>query len=123
MMNEKRRSSKPTRVGKPWGYELIFARTRQYVGKVLKIRKGHRLSLQFHRRKDESILVVSGRLKLTHGPSPRRLRTEILAPGQTFHVRPRWVHRFEASSTCTLFEVSTTQLGDVVRLEDDYGRG
>ncbi|MBI2060537.1 MAG: cupin domain-containing protein [Nitrospirae bacterium] len=122
-MSKPNSSVKPVRVPKPWGHELIFARTRRYVGKVLHIRKGRRLSLQFHKKKDESILVVDGKLHLTYGRNPKRLATRVLKPGQTFHVTPRLIHRFRALETCSLFEVSTPELWDVVRLQDDYGRG
>lgn len=106
------------RVSKPWGHELIFARTRKYVGKILVINKGHRLSLQLHRRKHESLLVLRGRLRLTLAG-----KTATLDPGKAFTIPPRTVHRFEApQGRVTLVEVSTPELWDVVRLQDDYGR-
>ena len=106
------------RVHKPWGHEMIFARTRKYVGKLLVINKGHRLSLQLHRRKHETLLVQRGRLKLTLGK-----RTRTVGPGTAFVVPPRTIHRFEAPrGRVTLIEVSTPELWDVVRLQDDYGR-
>ena len=106
------------RVPKPWGHEMIFARTRKYVGKILVIEKGHRLSLQLHRRKHESLMVLRGRLKLRLGSN-----TRTVGPGTAFTIPPRTIHRFEAlKGRVTLIEVSTPELWDVVRLQDDYGR-
>jgi mannose-6-phosphate isomerase len=120
-----------TRIPKPWGYELLFARTPRYAGKILFIRAGEALSLQFHRVKEESIFVQSGRLKLQIGEpgqaeaSPERmaaLRDVILEPGESWHVPALTVHRFIALEDTHLCEVSTPELDDVVRLEDRYGR-
>lgn len=106
------------RVRKPWGHEKIFARTKKYVGKILVIEKGRRLSLQFHRRKHESLLVLRGRLKLLLGK-----KSLSAGPGAAFTIAPKTIHRFEApSGRVTLVEVSTPELRDVVRLQDDYGR-
>jgi len=110
------------RVEKPWGHERIWSLTDRYVGKVLVIETGRRLSLQRHVVKDESILVLSGRLRLTLEDDAGRLTVEELGPGETRHVRPGRVHRFEAVERCELVEVSTPELDDVIRLEDDYGR-
>ncbi|HKQ62936.1 MAG TPA: cupin domain-containing protein [Candidatus Polarisedimenticolaceae bacterium] len=109
------------RVDKPWGYELRFVRTERYAGKLLFIRAGHQLSLQYHERKDEAFLVQQGVLELVlgHGASQR---VERLSAGQSWHITPGTVHRFRAVEDCLLFEVSTPELEDVVRLEDDYGR-
>jgi mannose-6-phosphate isomerase-like protein (cupin superfamily) len=113
----------PRRVDKPWGYELIWAQTEIYVGKVLFVRAGESLSLQFHREKDESWLVQSGRAKLELGAAGERvLKEEVIASGAAFHFRPGTVHRVTAIDDTTIVEVSTTQLDDVVRLEDAYGR-
>ncbi len=109
------------RVDKPWGYELIFARTQSYVGKILFIRKGHKLSLQYHREKEETIFVQSGRMLLTV-EEEKSLVQKPLGPGERHHIAPTVKHRMEAVEDCTVFEVSTTQLDDVVRLEDAYGR-
>ena len=107
------------RIAKPWGHELIFARQKKYVGKLLVIEKGHRLSLQYHRKKHESLLVLKGRLLLRLGRA-----TQLVEAGTAFTVSPRTVHRFEApKERVTLIEVSTPELSDVVRIEDDYGRG
>ena len=109
------------RVEKPWGHELRFARTERYAGKVLFIRAGSQLSLQLHRTKDEAFFVQSGTLELVRGQGPDTV-VETLAPGEARRIRPGDVHRFRAVTDCTLFEVSTPELEDVVRLEDDYGR-
>jgi mannose-6-phosphate isomerase-like protein (cupin superfamily) len=109
------------RVDKPWGYELRFARTERYAGKVLFIKAGSQLSLQYHEQKDEAFLVQSGRLELVLGRAGEQ-RVETLEPDEAWHVTPGTVHRFRAVTDCLLFEVSTPELEDVVRLEDDYGR-
>jgi mannose-6-phosphate isomerase len=112
-----------TKVEKPWGYELIWARTEIYVGKVLFVKAGHALSLQFHRQKDESWLVQSGRAKLELGEAGASiLKEEVIAAGAAFHYVPGTVHRVTAIEDTTILEVSTPQLDDVVRLEDAYGR-
>ena len=111
------------RVDKPWGYELIWALTDTYCGKVLFVRAGHALSLQFHREKDESWLVQSGRAKLELGDAGQAaLAEEVVGPGFAFHYRPGTVHRVTALEDTTIIEVSTPHLDDVVRLEDNYGR-
>jgi mannose-6-phosphate isomerase len=110
------------RVEKPWGHELIWAHTDRYVGKLLVIESGKRLSLQRHERKDESILVVSGRLLLSLEADDGALTTEEIGPGDARHVATGRVHRYEAITRCELMEVSTPELDDVVRLEDDFGR-
>jgi mannose-6-phosphate isomerase len=112
-----------TKVEKPWGYELIWARTDVYVGKVLFVKAGHSLSLQFHREKDEAWLVQSGRAKLELGEVGESiLKEEVIAAGAAFHYVPGTVHRVTAIEDTTILEVSTPQLDDVVRLEDAYGR-
>ena len=111
------------RVEKPWGYELIWAHGDAYVGKVLFVRAGESLSLQFHRHKDESWLVQSGRAKLELGSAGDAvLKVEVVAAGATFRFRPGTVHRVTALADTTIIEVSTPHLDDVVRLEDSYGR-
>jgi mannose-6-phosphate isomerase-like protein (cupin superfamily) len=111
------------KVEKPWGHELIWALTGVYCGKVLFVKAGHSLSLQFHREKDESWLVQSGRAKLELGEvGDTILKEEIVVAGAAFHYAPGTVHRVTAIEDTTILEVSTPQLGDVVRLEDAYGR-
>ena len=113
----------PSRVDKPWGYELIWALTDVYCGKVLFVREGQSLSLQFHREKDESWLVQSGRARLELGAAGDSvLKEEVVGPGAAFHYEPGTVHRVTALEDTTILEVSTPQLDDVVRLEDAYGR-
>jgi mannose-6-phosphate isomerase-like protein (cupin superfamily) len=116
--------ARPTgrRVDKPWGHELIWAHTDRYVGKVLVIEAGKRLSLQRHLVKDESILVTSGRLRLTLQDDTGTIRVEELGPGDHRRVETGRIHRYEAIERCELMEVSTPELDDVVRLEDDFGR-
>jgi mannose-6-phosphate isomerase-like protein (cupin superfamily) len=109
------------RVDKPWGYELRFICTDRYAGKLLFIKAGSQLSLQYHERKDEAFLVHEGTLELVLGAGEEQ-RVETLTAGQSRHIRPGTVHRFRAVTDCSLFEVSTPELQDVVRLEDDYGR-
>jgi mannose-6-phosphate isomerase len=111
------------RVDKPWGYELIWALTDVYCGKVLFVQAGQALSLQFHREKDESWLVQSGRAKLElGGAGETMLHQEVVGPGAAFRYRPGTVHRLTALEDTTILEVSTPHLDDVVRLEDRYGR-
>jgi len=112
-------------VNKPWGHENIWALTEKYVGKILHIKKGKRLSLQFHKIKEETIMVLEGKLELIlEEGSQREQRNIILSPGETFHISPLTVHRFSASqgSDVKLVEVSTSEIHDVVRLQDDHGR-
>ncbi len=110
------------RVEKPWGHELIWAHTDRYVGKVLVIEAGKRLSLQRHLVKDESILVTSGRLRLYLEDETGTVRVEELGAGEHRHVATGRIHRYEAIERTELMEVSTPELDDVVRLEDDFGR-
>ena len=113
----------PRRVDKPWGHELIWALTDVYCGKVLFVKAGHSLSLQFHREKDESWLVQSGRAKLELGEVGEPvLNEEVVGPGAAFRYPPGTVHRVTALDDTTIVEVSTPQVDDVVRLEDAYGR-
>jgi mannose-6-phosphate isomerase len=116
-------SAEPRKVDKPWGHELIWAETDRYVGKILFVRAGESLSLQFHRVKDESWLVHSGRAKLELGSAgDPMLKEEVIGAGAAFHFQPGTVHRVTAIDDTTIIEVSTTELDDVVRLEDRYGR-
>ena len=116
-------SVEPRRVEKPWGWELIWAHTDDYVGKILFVRAGHSLSLQFHREKDESWYVQSGRAELELGEVGQgALNREVITEGAAFHYAPGTVHRITALEDTTIIEVSTPHLDDVVRLEDRYGR-
>jgi mannose-6-phosphate isomerase-like protein (cupin superfamily) len=110
------------RVDKPWGHELIWARTDRYVGKILFVRAGEALSLQYHRVKDETIMVLSGRMQLTSFAEGDEPRTRELAVNEPFHITPGLRHRMVAIEDCHIVEVSTPELDDVIRLEDRYGR-
>ena len=110
------------RVDKPWGYEEVWAETKSYVGKVLVIREGKRLSLQYHRLKTETLYVERGRLRCHVGPDDDALVESVMGPGDVLHVLPGTRHRLEALEESRLYEVSTPELDDVVRLEDDFGR-
>ena len=111
------------RVEKPWGHELIWAVTDQYVGKVLFVAAGHSLSLQFHREQDESWYVQSGRAKVELGEVGEAvLVEEVVTAGSAFRFEPGTVHRVTALEDTTILEVSTPEIDDVVRLEDSYGR-
>ena len=113
----------PRRVEKPWGHELIWAHADDYVGKLLFVRAGCPLSLQFHREKDESWYVLEGRAEVQLGrPGQAVLDAEVVGPGACFRFQPGTVHRVRAIEDTTIVEVSTPQLDDVVRLEDEYGR-
>lgn len=111
----------PYRVDKPWGHELIWAKTDRYVGKVLHIDRGHVLSLQYHERKDETIHVLRGsiifRVKIDD-----ELTERVMKEGESFHITPHTVHQMEAIEDADLLEVSTPELDDVVRIQDRYGR-
>lgn len=109
------------RVDKPWGYELRFVRTDSYAGKVLFIKAGSQLSLQYHEKKDEAFFVQSGTLQLVLGRGADQA-VVTMRPGDSRHITPGTVHRFRAVTDTLLFEVSTPELEDVVRIEDDYGR-
>jgi mannose-6-phosphate isomerase-like protein (cupin superfamily) len=112
----------PRQVDKPWGHELIWAESDAYVGKVLFVRAGQALSLQYHEEKDESWLVQSGRASLELGLVGDALETTEIATGDAFRYRPGTVHRVTAIEDTTILEVSTPHLTDVVRLDDRYGR-
>jgi mannose-6-phosphate isomerase-like protein (cupin superfamily) len=119
----------PKVVEKPWGREIWYAEQADYAGKLLYVRKGGRLSLQFHRRKVETLYLLRGEILLTYQPAdeaeavaPQALTTYLWGAGLALHVPARTLHRFEALEDSELLEVSTPYLGDVVRLSDDYGR-
>src|SRR5207253_7882892 len=113
----------PRKVEKPWGWELIWAETDRYAGKLLFVRTGQSLSLQYHERKDESWYVQEGRAALELGTvEGGKLEQREIGPGETFHFPPGTVHRVRALEDTLIVEVSTPDLDDVVRLADDYGR-
>ena len=115
-------SEEVIRVQKPWGYELIWAKTERYVGKILHINAGQALSYQYHRKKEETIYVMRGTLTLHVSEDDSAPRVVTLREGEVFHIRPGLRHRFEAKEAVDLLETSTPELDDVVRLEDRYGR-
>jgi len=110
-----------TRVEKPWGYELHWAKTDRYVGKLIHVKAGHALSLQYHNHKDETIYLHSG-LLLFEVQDGGELTKRQMKPGECFHITPKTIHRMTAIEDSDIFEVSTPELDDVVRLEDRYGR-
>ncbi|MDP9152376.1 MAG: cupin domain-containing protein [Myxococcota bacterium] len=109
------------RVTKPWGYEIVWAETERYVGKILHINAGQKLSRQYHVKKDETFLVQTGEMNLEVGQDPE-LKVIVMRAGDAFHCPPRTVHRMAAVTDVDVIEVSTPELDDVVRLEDAYGR-
>lgn len=117
-MNDHKIETKP----KPWGHEIWFAHTDKYAGKILHIKKGHRYSLQYHEKKLETQYVYKGKVKLTYGTDQAKLQEKILNEGDKIDVRPYTIHRLEALEDAEVFEVSTPDLDDVVKLHDDYGR-
>ena len=114
---------KPRRIEKPWGYEIIWAVTDQYVGKILHIKAGGRLSYQYHERKEETLRVQSGKLRMTFDLCEGQgEEVKDMVEGDVFHVAPGTRHRMEGLTDVDVIEVSTPELDDVVRLKDDYGR-
>ena len=112
----------PKRVEKPWGWELHWADTELYVGKILHVNEGEALSLQYHERKDETICVLSGEMTLVVGPDEDSLEELTMRKDDAFRIRPGVVHRMVAVTDCDILEASTPHLTDIVRLEDRYGR-
>lgn len=112
----------PKTVDKPWGHETIWAQTEHYVGKVLHVKAGHALSVQYHERKDETLYLLRGELRFWVGPAADRLEEVRLARGESYRILPGTVHRMEAVTDCEILEASTPELDDVIRLEDRYGR-
>lgn len=110
------------RIDKPWGYELLWAHTADYVGKVLHIKKGHKLSLQYHERKEETVMLYSGRMTLVLEDEAGMLREIYVRAGEAYHIPAGRKHRMVALEDCEVLEVSTNHLEDVVRIEDSYGR-
>jgi len=111
----------PYRVDKPWGYELIWAQTDRYVGKILHVRAGHILSLQYHNEKDETMYVLSGQLLLRIREGDKMV-TRSFEAGESAHIPPGLIHQIEAVEDSDVLEASTPELDDLVRLEDRYGR-
>ena len=112
----------PRKIEKPWGFELLFAHTPKYAGKLIFVRAGHRLSLQYHKKKDESIYIYAGKALIEIERGDGQLVQTVAPPGYCLRIPPLTKHRLEAIEDTTLFEVSTPELEDIERLEDDYGR-
>ncbi len=120
--SEQARPLQPRRVDKPWGYEVIWAHTDLYVGKLLFVKAGEALSLQFHEEKDETLHLLDGELEMEVGPGLDALRPITLEAGGSIRIRPGTLHRITAVTDCRILEASTTELDDVVRVQDRYGR-
>jgi mannose-6-phosphate isomerase len=114
-------SEAPYKVEKPWGYELIWARTDRYVGKILHVKAGHALSVQYHNVKDETMHVLTGELILRIG-TKEKLEERRFRAGESVHITPLTVHQIEAVVDTDVLEASTPELDDLVRLNDRYGR-
>ena len=110
-------------VDKPWGREIWWAHAKgKYMGKTLEISDGHRLSLQLHREKDETIYVLSGKLRIYSGQSIQNIQSKVYVANETITLSPGTIHRMEGEEDCVYLEASTPQMDDVVRIEDDYNR-
>ena len=112
----------PRKTEKPWGYELLFALTDKYAGKMLYVKKGHRLSLQYHEKKEESLYIYQGKALIEIEGENGELVQKEMNSGDSFHLPPMTKHRMKAIEDTMFFEVSTPELDDVVRISDDYGR-
>ena len=113
---------KSKKIVKPWGYELLIEKNKKYVFKKLFMKKNHRCSLQFHKKKIETIFVVDGRLKIYYGKNINKLSEKIFKSQNTITINPKTIHRMQAITDCIYLEASTPEIEDVVRLSDDYNR-
>jgi mannose-6-phosphate isomerase len=112
----------PNKIVKPWGFEVLWASTDRYAGKILHIDSGKRLSLQYHNRKDETLYLLNGRMRLELEDEGGRIVQHEVRPGESFRVPAGRRHRIHALEECRVLEASTPELDDVVRLQDEYGR-
>ncbi len=112
----------PRKNEKPWGYELLFALTEKYAGKLIYVKQGHRLSLQYHRQKDETLYIYEGKALVEIEGKNGEIVEQEMKSGDSFRVPPMTKHRMKALEDTVFFEVSTPELEDIVRMEDDYGR-
>ena len=112
----------PRRIEKPWGYELIWAQTDEYVGKVVHVRAGEALSLQFHEEKDETLFLLRGQVTLEIGPGVNSLQRVLIEEGEAFRIRPGVLHRVVAETEVEILEASTPEMDDIIRVRDRYGR-
>ena len=110
------------KINKPWGFELLLEKNKKYMFKKLFMKKGHRCSLQFHKKKIETIFIVSGKLKIFYGKNKNKLNFKTFKPQSTITIKPKVIHRMQAVSDCIYLEASTQEIFDVVRLSDDYKR-
>jgi mannose-6-phosphate isomerase len=113
---------KSKKIIKPWGYELLIEKNKKYMFKKLFMKKGHRCSLQFHKKKIETIFIVSGDLKIFYGRNKNKLNYKTFKPHKTITINPKTIHRMQAVNDCIYLEASTPEITDVVRLSDDYKR-
>ena len=113
---------KPKKILKPWGYELLIEKNNKYMFKKLFMKKNHRCSLQYHKKKIETIFVISGKLKIFYGKKQNRLNFKTFKPQETITLNPFLIHRMQAITDCVYLEASTPEITDVVRLSDDYKR-
>ena len=122
MISNVKNLSQCQKTDKPWGYEILWAQTNEYVAKIMNIQAGHRMSLQYHEKKEETLYVMSGFLIVWESENEEDFIT--LRPGDIYHVKPRQLHRFgsDLTSDTMVVEVSTNHLDDVVRIKDDYNR-
>lgn len=107
---------------KPWGSERILEKNKNYVLKKLEMKKNKRCSLQYHKKKRETIFVISGKLEITIGKTVKHLRKKIFKEGEFITISPKIIHRMKGITNCKYLEASTTELMDVVRLKDDFKR-
>lgn len=110
------------KIDKPWGYEILWADTDIYVGKILYVKQGHALSLQYHELKDETIYLEQGKIILEIHSKEGVINTINMSPGDSFRIMPFTIHKIRAFEDSRLYEVSSPHLDDIVRLKDDYGR-
>ena len=113
---------KSKKIIKPWGYELLIEKNNKYMFKKLFMKKGHRCSLQYHKKKIETIFIVSGNLKIFYGKNKNKLKSKIFKSQNTITINPKMIHRMQAVNDCIYLEASTPEITDVVRLSDDYDR-
>ena len=113
---------KSKKINKPWGYELLIEKNKKYMFKKLFMKKGHRCSLQFHKKKIETIFIVSGNLKIFYGSNKNKLNYKTFKSQNTITINPKTIHRMQALTDCIYLEASTPEIKDVVRLSDDYKR-
>ena len=110
------------KIFKPWGHEILIEKNQSYMFKELKMNKGHQCSLQFHRKKIETIYVIQGKLRIYTGKNKNKLKSKLYKKGQNITIIPNTIHRMKAETNSVYLEASTPELKDVVRLEDDYKR-